>query len=143
VWEHPHEVGGIFCEDQETGERVGLPGSDRRYLQSRYKDLSLPEGWGNGGWWNRPFEEREQRILRAQHFHRELIRRHGGSDDRVAVISHAGFFQYWMSVALDWPQRDGMSFRKNNAAITRVDLGERTWVMYVNRTDFLPQTLIS
>jgi 2,3-bisphosphoglycerate-dependent phosphoglycerate mutase len=122
---------------------VGLPGNNRRYLEKRYKDLVLPDGWGIGGWWKRPFEKREQRILRAQCFHRGLLRRHADTEDRVAVISHAGFFQYWMMVALDWSNWDGKSFRKNNAAITRVDLGERTWVMYVNRTDFMPRELIS
>jgi len=149
VWEDAHELGGIFLEDQETGQQVGLPGSDRDYLQIRYPDLILPDGWGIGGWWNRPFEEREQRIPRAQHFHRELVRRHvspmgqGDSEHRVAVVSHAGFFNYWLKVALDWPYREGIGFRKNNAAITRVDMGVRTSVMYVNRTDHLPGELIS
>jgi 2,3-bisphosphoglycerate-dependent phosphoglycerate mutase len=144
VWEHTHELGGIFGEDQETGRQVGLPGNDRDYLQTRYKDLILPEGWGVGGWWNRPFEEDEQRIPRAQRFHRELIRRHGSEPEhRVAVVSHAGFFGYWLRVALDWPYRKGIGIRKNNAAITHVDIGERTWVMYVNRTGHLPQALIS
>jgi 2,3-bisphosphoglycerate-dependent phosphoglycerate mutase len=143
VWEHIHELGGIFLQDQETGENVGLPGNDRDYLQARYKNLLLPEGWGEGGWWNRPFEEREQRLLRAQRFHRELLRRHGNSEDCVAVVSHAGFFNYWMRVALDWPYAADKGFRKNNAAITRVDLDVRTNVMYVNRTDHLPGALIS
>ena len=129
-----YEVGGIFVEDQETGEQVGLPGNDRGYLQARFKDLILPEGWGVGGWWNRPFEEREQRILRAQRFHRELVRTHvavpchtdGAENDDsehcVAIVSHAGFFNYWLRVALDWPYRPdtGIGFRKNNAAIVNV-----------------------
>jgi 2,3-bisphosphoglycerate-dependent phosphoglycerate mutase len=149
VWEQAHELGGIFTEDQETGQNVGLPGNDRDYLQGRYRDLILPEGWGIGGWWNRPFEEREQRFPRAQHFHRELLRRHGAvggngaTEHKVAVISHAGFFNYWLKVALDWPYREGIGFRKNNAAITRVDIDVRTSVMYVNRTDHLPAELIS
>lgn len=145
VWEQIHEVGGIFLEDQETGEQVGLPGNDRDYLQARYPDLILPEGWGIDGWWNRPFEEREQRIPRAQRFHRELVRRHGDTEDRVAVVSHAGFFNYWIRVALDWPYRPGtgIGFSKNNAALTRVDMDTRTIVMYVNRTDYLPGELVS
>ena len=76
---------------------------------------------------------------------RELVRRHGGTDDCVAVVSHAGFFNYWMRVALDWPYRPdtGIGFRKNNAALTRVDMDARTTVIYVNRTDHLPQELIT
>jgi 2,3-bisphosphoglycerate-dependent phosphoglycerate mutase len=143
LWEYPHEVGGIFLTDPETGEEKGLPGNDRRYLQARYPDLVLPQEWGIGGWWNRPFEQREQRILRAQRFHRELVRRHSDSQDCVAVISHAGFFNYWIRVVLDWTHWDGKGFWVNNASLSRVDLGERTSVMYVNRTDFMPGALVS
>lgn len=143
VWEQAHEVGGIFYDDEETGQQIGLPGNDRDALLARYPDLILPEGWGAGGWWNRPFEERVQRIPRAQRFHRDLLRRHGETDDCVAVVSHAGFFNYWMMVALDWPRREGIGFRKNNTALTRVDLGGHTTVVYVNRTDHLPGELLS
>lgn len=143
VWPHVHEVGGIFLADQETGEEVGLPGNDRSYLQSRYQDLVLPQRWGEGGWWNRPFEQREQRMLRAQRFHRELMRRHGGTQDCVAVVSHAGFFNYWMRVVLEWNNWDGKGFSKNNVAITRVDFHEHVSVRYLNRTDFIPRELIS
>ena len=143
LWERAHEVGGIFYEDQETGEQIGLPGNDRDYLQDRYQDLILPDGWGVGGWWNRPFEAREQRILRAQRFHRELMRRHAGTEDRVAVVSHAGFYSYWLSVALDLPRRDALGFWKSNAGISRIDFDARTSVMYLNRTDYLPRELIS
>jgi 2,3-bisphosphoglycerate-dependent phosphoglycerate mutase len=143
LWEDVHEVGGIFREDGEMGCEIGLPGNERAYVQERYPELVLPDGWGRGGWWNRPFEQREQRILRAQRFFRDLKRRHGDSNDRVAVISHAGFGNYFMVVALDWPNRGRNGFTLNNASITRIDLMEHTRVVYTNRTDFLPQTLIS
>lgn len=144
VWEDLHEVGGIFREDKEQGPEIGLPGNDRAYLCARYQDLILPDdGWGQGGWWNRPFEQREQRILRAQRFVRDLMCRHGGTDDRVAVVSHAGFCNYTMTVLLDWPNRGQNGFRINNAAITRIDLQDRISVMYTNRTEFLPRELIS
>jgi len=143
LWEDVHEVGGIFREDGGMGREIGLPGNERAYVQARYPELVLPDGWGNGGWWNRPFEQREQRILRAQRFFRELECRHGDSDDRVAVISHAGFGNYLLVVALDWPNRGRSGFTLNNASITRIDFVEHTRVVYTNRTDFLPQTLIS
>jgi 2,3-bisphosphoglycerate-dependent phosphoglycerate mutase len=144
VWEDLHEVGGIFCEDGETGQEIGLPGNDRAYLCARYKDLILPgDGWGNGGWWNRPFEQREQRILRAQRFVRDLMCRHGGTDDRVAAVSHAGFCNYALAVVLDWPNRGRNGFRINNTAITRIELKDQVSVMYTNRIEFLPRELIS
>ena len=143
LWEGVHEVGGIFLQDQETGQEFGLPGNDRAYLRGRYPELAMPNGWGNGGWWDRPFEQREQRIHRAQRFFRELKRRHGDSDDRVAVVSHAGFGNYLLVVALDWPNRGQSGFSLNNASITRLDLREHTRVAYTNRIDFLPRSLIS
>jgi len=143
LWEGVHEVGGVFREDGEMGCGIGLPGNERAYVQERYPELVLPDGWGREGWWNRPFEQREQRILRAQRFYRELKRRHGDSDDRVAVVSHAGFGNYLMVVALDWPNRGRNGFTLNNASITRIDFEEHTRVVYTNRTDFLPEALIS
>ena len=144
LWEDLHEVGGIFREDRETGQEIGLPGNDRAYLRARYEDLILPgDGWAERGWWNRPFEQREQRSLRAQRFVRDLLWRHGGTDDRVAVVSHAGFCNYAMAVVLDWPNRGRNGFRINNAAITRIDLTDQVSVMYTNRTQFLPKELIS
>lgn len=143
LWEEVHEVGGIFREDGELSQEIGLPGNNRAYLRARYPQLALPERWGNGGWWSRPFEKREQRIHRAQRFFRELQRRHGGSDDRVGVVSHAGFGNYLLVVALDWPNRGQSGFVLNNASITRIDFEEHTRVVYTNRVDFLPQSLIS
>jgi 2,3-bisphosphoglycerate-dependent phosphoglycerate mutase len=143
LWEDAHEVGGIFREDGGMGREIGLPGNERAYVHERYPELVLPDGWGKGGWWNRPFEQREQRVLRAQRFFRDLKRRHGDSDDRVAVVSHAGFGNYLMVVALDWPNRGRNGFTLNNASITRIDLGEPMRVVYTNRTGFLPSALIS
>jgi 2,3-bisphosphoglycerate-dependent phosphoglycerate mutase len=143
LWEDLHELGGIFREDKETGQEIGLPGNDCEYLRGRYPELLIPDGWGDGGWWSRPFEHREQRIHRAQRFFRELQRRHGDSDDRVAVVSHAGFGNYLLVVALDWPNRGRNGFVLNNTSITRIDFEEHIRVVYTNRTDFLPQALIS
>jgi 2,3-bisphosphoglycerate-dependent phosphoglycerate mutase len=143
LWQDLHEVGGIFCEDEGTGQEIGLPGNDCHYLRRRYPELAIPDGWGNRGWWSRPFEHREQRIHRAQRFFRELKRRHGGSDDSVAVVSHAGFGNYLLVVALDWPNRGRNGFVLNNTSITRIDFEGHTRVVYTNRIDFLPQELIS
>jgi 2,3-bisphosphoglycerate-dependent phosphoglycerate mutase len=143
VWEDLHEVGGIFLDDEETGERIGLPGKDRVDLTARCAGLILPDGWAEGGWWNRPFEQREQRPLRAQRFFRDLMQRHGGRDHRVAVISHGGFYNHLMAVILDWPKRDGHWFLMNNVAITRIDFDSEVRVVYTNRLEFLPQGLIS
>jgi len=99
---------------------------------------------GETGWWNRPFEEPELRIPRAQRFLRNLIERHGHTDDRIAVVSHGGFFNYLLAAILGMSGRKGYRFVMNNAAISRIDFDdENTWLVYLNRVDFLPRELIT
>ena len=144
AWKDLHEVGGIFMEDKETGEWVGLPGKNHAYFQEQYPNLILPDTLDEKGWWNRPFEERPERALRGQRTFRELMERHGQTNDRVVLVSHGGFYNYLLAAILDSPRRDGYSFVMNNAAITRIDfIDQRVMVAYMNRTDFLPSELIT
>jgi len=139
-----HEVGGIYRKDEETEERIGQAGNNRAYFEAHYPDLVLPGSVGEAGWWNRPFEELEERPLRAQRFLRDLLERHGHTDDRVAVVSHGGFYQYLMAAVLNLPSREGYWFAINNAAITRMDFHEeRIGLIYLNRVDFLSKELVT
>ncbi|MFC2037262.1 histidine phosphatase family protein [Chloroflexota bacterium] len=144
AWQDLHEVGGIHHKDVQTGERIGLPGKNRDYFETYHPELILPESLGQDGWWNRPHEDRVQSSARARRFLSELLEKHGGSDDRVAVVSHGGFFGYLMRAVLDLPEVEGPWFTLNNAAITRIDFdGEWTWLTYMNRASFLPPDLIT
>lgn len=144
AWEDLHEWGGIYLKDEQTDERIGLPGRNRAYFEAHYPDLVLPDSLGEAGWWNRPFEEPELRLPRARRFLRDLMERHGYTDDRVAVVSHGGFYNYLLAVILDVPERGGHWFALNNAAISRIDFDdEKIWLIYLNRVDFLPRELIT
>jgi len=150
AWEETHERGGIHRRDEETDERIGQPGHNRAYFEAHYPDLVLPESLGEAGWWNRPYEEPEQSLARAEHFLRELLERHGRTEDRVAVISHGGFYNHLLVTLLSLPEPDRVWFALNNAAITRIDFrdpeaeGVRPIaVIYMNRVDFLPRELIT
>jgi 2,3-bisphosphoglycerate-dependent phosphoglycerate mutase len=144
AWEDAHECGGICLDDETTGERVGRAGKNRAYFADQYPDLILPESLGDAGWWNRPFEEREQRPVRARRFLRDLLERHGDKEDRVAVISHGGFYNQLMAELLALPERDSYWFALNNTAITRVFFDtDRIGLAYLNRVDFLPRDLIT
>ncbi len=143
AWQDLHETGGIYREDLQTGVRAGQPGKSRAELAARYPDLVLPVSLGAVGWWNRPFEEREQRPARAERFVRELLERHGGKQDRVAVISHGGFYNVLLRTILKI-ERTEYWFSLNNAAITRLDFdGENVLLVYMNRVDYLPKELVS
>ena len=144
AWEDLHEWGGIYLRDEQTDEPIGLPGRNRAYFEVHYPDLVLPDSLGEAGWWNRPFEEPELRLPRAKHLLRDLMERHGHTDDRVAVASHGGFFNYLLAAILKLPGREGFWFVLNNAAISRIDFDdEEIRLSYLNRVDFLPKELIT
>lgn len=144
AWVDLHETGGIHHVDEETGERTGLPGKNRAYFETHHPELILPDSLGEEGWWNRPFEEREQRPGRARRFLADLLERHGGTADRVAAVSHGGFYNQVIKAILGLPPEQDLWFSLNNAAICRIDFVEYgTNVIYLNQVSFLPDELIT
>lgn len=144
AWEGIHEGGGIYLDDAETGDKIGRPGRNRAYFEEHFPHLILPHSMDGDGWWNRPYEEREQRYVRARCFLDDLATRHGGTEDRVAIVSHAGFYNYLLRELLGLPQESGYSFSLNNSAITRIDFRpENVGLVYLNRLDFLPRELVT
>ena len=152
AWPEIHEAGGIYSRLPEDG-MVGLPGKNRAYFETHYPDLVLPDWLDENGWWNRPFEDREERRPRAERVWAEMLARHadrpGQPEHRVAIVSHGGFFMYLLTAALDVAMRridENMHaywFTLNNCAITRIDVVNQVLVQYTNRTDFLPADLIT
>jgi len=149
AWEIIHEFGGIFEHNLDTDERIGLPGPNRAYFAVHYPNLILPDSLGEAGWWQRPFEPREQAMQRAKTFLDELQRRHGSSD-RVAIITHGGFFVAIMRTLMGFSTLDNSEgenqlwLHANNTSITRLDFGEdRIGLVYLNRIDHLPTDLIT
>jgi len=152
AWMEIHESGGIFGRDGEM-KLVGLPGNTRSYFAENFPELALPVSLDGVGWWNRPFEMEEEAQQRAQLFWVELMSRHGDKEgqpeQRVAVVSHGGFFVHLMCAILNMPWRQaaqGMKswFILNNCSISRLDVhGNEISITYLNRTDHLPDHLIT
>jgi 2,3-bisphosphoglycerate-dependent phosphoglycerate mutase len=143
AWIDLHEEGGIYLSDGQ-GNRIGQPGKDRLYFETFYPKMILPASMDSSGWWNRPFEAFADRPVRAQRFLQELYSRHGETDHRVAVISHGGFYNHFLSVILDLATSQPIWFSMNNSAITRIDFHpERIDIVYQNRCEFLPRELIT
>ena len=145
AWEDLHEVGGIYQEDEQTGERIGQPGKARAYFQAHYPGLVLDRpGAYEAGWWDRPFEELDQASIRARRFLRDLRERHTANEDRVAVISHGAFYNTLLRTVLEMPAESPCWFMLNNAAISRFDFHrDRIELVYLNRLDHLPPDLVT
>ncbi|MEM7030410.1 MAG: histidine phosphatase family protein [Chloroflexota bacterium] len=147
VWEGIHETGGIWNWNEAGDKREGFPGKNRADFEARYPNLILPDGLDEQGWWNRPFEDVDQFSIRAKAFVKDLFDRHGGTDDRVAIVSHGGFYNWMMRAFLNLPIERPTPFwlAMNNTAITRIDFGgnDPMRVAYQNRVDFLPPELVT
>lgn len=143
-WVDLHEGGGIWLVDESTGEPMGLPGNPRSLLTQRFPRLHIPPEVGEAGWWNRPFETKEERLPRARRVIARLLERHGGTEDRVALISHGNFYNYFLCAALGVFKGENFWFVSNNTGISRLDFNEGgVDVLYLNRTDHLPPEMIS
>jgi broad specificity phosphatase PhoE len=147
-----HEEGGIYAREKD--ERFqGLSGKPRSYFEQNHPELKLPDGYDESGWWNRPFESEEDRQPRADKVLAELLARHGDRDgrpeERIAFVSHGGFFVRLLSAMLKLPWRQGAHDMKswfilNNCSISRFDFHKGEIVInYLNRTEHLPAHLIT
>ena len=147
LWEDWHETGGIWL-DNEHGERIGREGKNRAYLEQRFFGVHVPESIDESGWWSRPAEPETEVTARAKRVWEELLERHGGTSDRVAVVSHGHFYVHVMAEVLGLEVGPGRAWlHKHNTAITRVDHLENehqsTNLVYQNQVSHLPADLIS
>jgi 2,3-bisphosphoglycerate-dependent phosphoglycerate mutase len=139
-----HENGGLYSEDPVTLERTGLPGRNPKELQFKYPELILPKEINPDGWWNRPFEERETRRLRAKSVLSEIKIRYGNSEEILIVITHGGFYNYLLRAAFELKDDTAVWFELFNAAITLVEISEDFInLIYCNRYDFIPKEIIT
>lgn len=152
AWPELHERGGIFEEDVDTGESVGLPGQGRSFFQQHFPRLVLPAELTESGWWGSDRESTDEMVLRAAAVLAELLARHGHTEDRVALISHGGFYQAFLAVLLGYQMQTAsvnneatrVWFALNNTGITRVDFGDdHIRLVFLNRLDHLPAHMVT
>jgi len=147
-----HEVGGIYYEEVVDGvSSIRIEhGLTPEYLRQHYPNLTLLEPIPAEGWWPGGREERAARIPRALRMLDLLFSRHGNTEDRVGVITHGGFFACFFraifNLDLDEPNqhRLGYQIELNNCGVTRFSIQETRYLfVYHNRTDFLPDDLVT
>jgi 2,3-bisphosphoglycerate-dependent phosphoglycerate mutase len=165
-WPDIHECGGVVDYDPEEERFRGSRGASAAELIAWSPRLALEETVGGSvtpeGWWGgRDMETRDQSAARADRVFRTLLELHGGTDDRVLLVSHSMFYTFFICRVLNLAFVNELWFSLNNAALTRIDIGDGTdyepgidagWrklpglpirVTYTNRLDHLPVELVS
>ena len=139
-----HENGGLYLEDHLTSERLGEPGRGQDEFKNAYPELILPEEMPFSGWWNRPYEERETRRIRARKVIEDLKTRFGSSNSTVIIISHGGFYNYLLRALLALKDDTEAWFDFYNGALTVLEFtSEYLHIACSNRFDFIPENLVT
>jgi broad specificity phosphatase PhoE len=97
------------------------------------------------GWWDsRPVETTEDSLRRADRFLNLLREHHARNSDRVAIVSHGGFYNDLLASITGLRRRSGTWFSLYNTALTRIDFhDDLTELVYQNRVDHLPCELLT
>jgi len=147
-----HEVGGVFLEtlvnDVVTvNEEYGV---DEGFLATKYPNLILTQPIPRSGWWRGGKENDKLPQKRAQKVLEWLRQHHASTDDRVAIVTHGGFYNHLLRAMLhispEEPDNRKLGYRLvyNNCAISRFDFtDERVYLVYHNRAEYLPDDLIT
>lgn len=146
AWTEAHEGGGLYAVDATSGAVVGVPGGNREYFATRYPELALPDELGAAGWYIGGHEDADGLRARIAFFRQQLAERHAGTSDRVGLVTHGDFYHHLLAAILNIPPADGSNgwFYLNNLGISRLDFrAQGLRVMYLNRADYLPASLVT
>ena len=149
---HPDifERGGIYELDSD-GVAKGAPGPDRRYFETRFPQLLLPEGLAEKGWYDRPVETDDEFIVRTRRAMQNVLGKHADTADRVAMVVHGDFIDQFVNELLGVARRQqnysaswAANWATHNTSITRFDFEAGSQVVvYTNRLDHLPVDLVT
>ena len=144
------EKKGLY-EINQHGEEIGVAGPGRSYFVKRFPNVNLPIGLSEAGWWNRPVESDEDFLQRVSASMDSIIQKHGGSNDKVAMVVHGDYIDQCINQLLGVKRHEQnyqsawvSNWALHNTSISRIDIvdGSRT-VVYLNRIDHLTPDLVT
>lgn len=147
-----HEVGGVYQESIVDGAlTVSIEhGATASCLAHKFPRLELAREFDENGWWRGGIEDSASPLPRAHGVVQFLKERHLGTDDRIGVVMHGGIFPFLFRsltrIGLNENDAHKLPYKLiyNNCGLTRIDfLDDRAFLLYHNRTDFLPADLIT
>ena len=144
VWLPLHELGGMY--KRSNGSDLGFGGMSSADINLAFPAYQLPEAVTEAGWYDAKlgFEPIAHSLGRAETVARTL-RQWSGSEDTIALVSHAGFLNLLLwAIFDDAPGHERWRYYHNNTAITRIDYERGAPVLhYLNRVDHLGADLRS
>ncbi|MBM3137883.1 MAG: histidine phosphatase family protein, partial [Chloroflexi bacterium] len=102
-------------------------------------------GMNPDGWWNRPFEDRDLRRERVAKVLQWLTETYGSTTDTIILVSHAGFYNYFMRQVLGLNHDDytvWFEFFNGGATLFNFDNGNIN-IFYSNRFDYMPMDIVT
>ena len=150
VWLDIHESGGIYLDYNDERGVVGYPGKTRNEILGEFPNVTLPETVTENGWWDVNAGQEDWftcqgRAIRVAHRLHQWAAAPDRSEDRVAMVSHAGFIDALIKALINQLPGSQVVYHHFNTAITRVDFisDNRLDIRYINRIPHLPQELVS
>ena len=144
IWLDVHEEGGIWLDHEDGRGPVGYAGMTRGKVETQFPGFAMPDGITAAGWWNRPFESRDDLVRRAARMAEEVRHRIAGQESRVAIVSHGTFISLLIQHLLLGRHVPDIRFSNHNTGISRLDFdGDSVMLRYLNRIDHLPMDLVT
>lgn len=144
LWIDVHEEGGIWRDDPIEGNRVGSEGMTRQEMTSQFPNLKLIPEITDRGWWNRPFETREQMEQRAESVADHIDQLSKNSNEIITIVSHGTFIIFLIRQLTTHNGHSIASYSHQNTGITRLDFSpDGLRVRFANKLEHLPSNLIA
>lgn len=144
IWLDVHEEGGIWLDHGDGRGPVGYPGMTRTEIEAQLPGFLQPDSITEAGWWNRPFESRDDLVRRAARVAEDVRQRIAGQESRVAIVSHGTFISLLIQHLLLGQYVPNIRFSNHNTGISRLDFdGDSVMLRYLNRIDHLPMDLVT
>ncbi len=133
IWIDVHEECGIWLDGVET-----LPGMSRSEIADQFPRVVIPNEIGEEGWWNRPRETEAEWLARARRVADKLWCDYADTNERLAVVAHAGFIKDLVSALIAGGPLHSATLSFQNTSVTRLSFVEgRLVIGYLNRVEHL------
>jgi broad specificity phosphatase PhoE len=144
VWVDVHEHGGIFLDHGQPLGIRGYPGLTRGEMCLKFPGYVIPEQVTDAGWWNGAYEQDSDFAARAERTAFRL-REMGGSDERLAMVTHGGFASQLLKALFGRAGRASPFYHHDNTGLTLLRINAEGWISlrYLNRLHHLPALMIS